>query len=154
MTDQNEAGPYENSAAALRAGAIAARAARLPFVAKPAEHPALVFEAGGMRDALTITALHIEYGDFRRVGPGSACPIVQVAAAGPGSYEARFGPFPEQPAPDDDLDPENGTITFEAEVVVDVCDLEGDGDLDELKRRIGEVAAAWRPTISVNIRRY
>lgn len=41
-----------------------------------------------------------------------------------------------------------------AEVVVDVCGLDGDGDLDELKRRIGEVAAAWRPTISVNIRRY
>lgn len=41
-----------------------------------------------------------------------------------------------------------------AEVVVDVSDLEGDGDLDELKARLEEALAAWHPTISVQRRRY
>lgn len=41
-----------------------------------------------------------------------------------------------------------------AEVVVDVAELEGDGDLDELQRRLEEALAAWHPTISVQRRRY
>lgn len=41
-----------------------------------------------------------------------------------------------------------------AEVVVDVSDLEGGGDLEDLRERIAEAVAAWRPTITVNERRY
>lgn len=61
----------------------------------------------------------------------------------------RLSLLGDAPAPD-----EGQGDKLAAEVVVDVCDLEGDGDLDELKARLEEALGAWHPTISINRRRY
>lgn len=48
----------------------------------------------------------------------------------------------------------DGGERIAAEVVIDVSDLEGDGDLEELRERLEAAAAPWRPTVTVNVRWY
>lgn len=72
--------------------------------------------------------------------------LCEMIGALSGNAPWMTGETPEQPAPAGDR--------LAAEVVIDVCDLEGDGDLDDLKARLEEAAAPWKPTISVTPRTY